>query len=126
MAADRQPLPGMAQLLPGRVGSWGLSHFHFLWLPSRGRQALRVVGPAAVVSLMRLTAAAAAAASAGTVSVPVEFCLIWLTCLLLDRKARPYFQPSQRILEAHLSNSLVALLQGALAADCASLNLTSY
>ena len=77
-----------------------------------------VVGPAVIVALTRLTAA-------GTVSVPVVFCLTWLTCLLLDQKARPYFQPSQRFLVANLSSSLVAGLQGALDPDCASLHLTS-
>ena len=91
-----------------------------------GRQALGVLwaagrprGPAVIAVLEQLTVAAVSVET-------VAFRLTWLTCLLLDQKARPYFQPSQRILEAHLSNFLVALLQGALAADCASLNLTSY
>ena len=85
-----------------------------------------VVGPAAVVALTRLKypvafGIAAAAAVAGTVA----FCLPWPTGLLLDQKARAYFQPSQRFLAAHLSNFLVAVLQGALDPDCASLHLTS-
>ena len=108
--------PVLAQL---RSPAWGLSHFHFLWLSGPGRQALGVLwaagrprGPAVIAVLEQLTVAAV---SVGTVA----FRLTWLTCLLLD-------QPSQRILEAHLSNFLVALLQGALAADCASLNLPSY
>ena len=126
MAADRQPRPGMAQLRQSWRGSWGPSHFHFLWLSGPGRQALGVLwpagrprGPAVIAVLEQLTVAAVSVET-------VAFRLTWLTCLLLDQKARPYFQPSQRILEAHLSNFLVALLQGALAADCASLNLTSY
>ena len=61
-----------------------------------------VVGPAVIVALTRLkypvvvvetaagTVAAAAAVSAGTVA----FCLTWPTGLLLDQKARAYFQPS--------------------------------
>ena len=155
MPAERQPRPGLAQLRQGWPGSgavvvaavrlvaagigrgwqvlaqlrspaWGLSHFHFLWLSGPGRQALGVLraagrprGPAVIAVLEQLTVDAV---FVGTVA----FRLTWLTCLLLDQKARPYFQPSQRFLEAHLSNFLVALLQGALAADCASLNLTSY
>ena len=148
MAADRQPRPGLAQLRQGWPGSLGLSHFHFLWLPGSGRQALGVlgvpgplgvlgvpgpellsegrleggrrevtpsprvlalappvVGPAVIVALTRLTAAgtvaAAAAVSAGTVAAAaavsagtVAFCLTWPTGLLLDQKARAYFQPS--------------------------------
>ena len=83
-----------------------------------------VVGPAVIAVATAAPAAAAgtvAAASAGTVA----FCLTWPTGLLLDQKARAYFQPSQRFLAAHLSNFLVAVLQGALDPDCASLHLTS-
>ena len=80
-----------------------------------------VVGPAVIVALARLkypvavvaVGIAAAAVSAGTVA----FCVTWPTGLLLDQIARAYFQPSQSF--------LVAGLQGALAADCASLHLTS-
>ena len=117
----------LAQL---RSPAWGLSHFHFLWLSGPGRQALGVLwaagrprGPAVIAVLEQLNFPVAALLLPGTVAAvsvgTVPFRLTWLTCLLLD-------QPSQRILEAHLSNFLVALLQGALAADCASLNLTSY
>ena len=95
-----------------------------------------VVGPAVTVALAQLkfpvvvvavetvagTAAAAAAAAAaetaaGTVAGTVVICVTWPTGLLLDQIARAYFQPSQSF--------LVAGLQGALAADCASLHLTS-
>ena len=169
MAADRQPRPGLAQLRQGWPGSLGLSHFHFLWLPGSGRQALGVlgvpgplgvlgvpgpellsegrleggrrevtpsprvlalappvVGPAVIVALTRLKyPVVVVETAAGTVAAAVAFCLTWPTGLLLDQKARAYFQPSQRFLVANLSSSLVAGLQGALDPDCASLHLTS-
>ena len=93
-----------------------------------------VVGPAVIVALTRLkypvvVVETAAGTPAGTVAAvsagTVAFCLTWPTGLLLDQKARAYFQPSQRFLAAHLSNFLVAVLQGALDPACASLHLTS-
>ena len=75
-----------------------------------------VVGPAVTAALARLkfpvvvvavgiaaaaAVAAAPAAAAGTVAAAaavsagtVAFCLTWPTGLLLDQKARAYFQPS--------------------------------
>ena len=72
-----------------------------------------VVGPAVTAALARLkfpvvvvavgiaaaaAVAAAPAAAAGTVAAvsagTVAFCLTWPTGLLLDQKARAYFQPS--------------------------------